>query len=63
MHYFGISAAKLSNHQAALLAAALPTPTRSNPGRPTEYLTQRAATIEYDMANIPGEYVGCLTSL
>ena len=63
MHYFGIPAAKLNNHQAALLAAALPTPTRSNPSRPTDYLNQRAATIEYDMANIPGEYVGCLTSL
>lgn len=60
MHYFGIPASKLSLHQATLLAAALPTPTRSNPGQPTNYLIDRAAMIQEDMASMPGEYKTCL---
>ena len=44
--YFGVSAAQLSPRQAALLAAALPHPLRSDPGAPSGYLRARATTIE-----------------
>ncbi|MEM8488714.1 MAG: monofunctional biosynthetic peptidoglycan transglycosylase [Bacteroidota bacterium] len=60
-HYFGKSASQLTLHESALLAAALPTPTRSNPSSPTAYLTDRAAFIEADMARIGGDYGNCLT--
>jgi monofunctional glycosyltransferase len=41
-HYFGVSAAKLSPPQAALIAAALPDPKGRNPGRPSGFLRARA---------------------
>lgn len=41
-HYFGMDASELAIGHAALLAAALPTPSRSNPGEPSEYLINRA---------------------
>ena len=44
--YFGVPAAQLSPRQAALLAAALPHPLRSDPGAPSGYLRARATTIE-----------------
>jgi len=44
--YFGVPAAQLSPRQAALLAAALPHPLRSDPGAPSRYLRARATTIE-----------------
>ena len=44
-HYFGVSAAKLSPPQAALIAAALPDPKGRNPGRPSGYLRGRARAI------------------
>lgn len=59
-HYFGISARELSSYQAALLAAALPTPTRSNPGSPSEYLSIRASEIENDMLSLPPGYGVCI---
>jgi monofunctional biosynthetic peptidoglycan transglycosylase len=40
--HFGIPARALSPRQAALLAASLPTPSVSSPGRPSEYLEGRA---------------------
>ena len=43
--YFGVSAAQLDAHRAALLAAALPAPLRFDPARPSAYLQRRAATI------------------
>ena len=43
--YFGVPAARLDARQAALLAAALPDPRRSNPGAPSGYLSGRAAVI------------------
>ncbi|MDH5528903.1 MAG: monofunctional biosynthetic peptidoglycan transglycosylase [Paracoccaceae bacterium] len=43
--YFGVSAAKLSPRQAALIAAALPDPKGRNPGKPSGYLRKRAASI------------------
>jgi monofunctional biosynthetic peptidoglycan transglycosylase len=44
--WFGVSASSLSPRQAALLAAALPHPLRSNPAAPSGYLNARAAAIE-----------------
>ncbi len=41
-HYFGVSAAKLSPPQAALIAAALPDPKGRNPARPSGYMRSRA---------------------
>jgi len=45
--YFGVPAAALSPRQAALLAAALPHPLRSNPAAPSGYLRVRATAIEH----------------
>lgn len=60
IHYFGISSSQLNTTQAALLAAALPTPTRSNPSQPTSYLSNRASMIEYDMMHIAREFGSCV---
>ena len=46
LRYFGKPAAGLDARQAALLAAALPDPRRSNPAAPSRYLAARAAVIE-----------------
>ena len=44
-YHFGKPAARLTAHEAALLAAALPSPLRSQPGRPSGYLEGRAREI------------------
>lgn len=44
-HYYGVSAAALTPAQAARLAVMLPSPRRYSPGRDTQYLLRRAATI------------------
>jgi monofunctional biosynthetic peptidoglycan transglycosylase len=44
-YHFGHSAENLSPAEAALLAAALPSPRRSTPAHPTPYLRRRAAII------------------
>ena len=49
-HYFHHSAAELTKREAALLAACLPTPLRSNPARPSGYLSRRASTIQHRMS-------------
>ena len=49
-HYFGHSAAQLTKREAALLAVSLPSPLKSNPGRPSGYLSGRASTIQGRMA-------------
>lgn len=49
-HYFGHSASELTKREASLLAVALPSPLRSNPGRPSSYLRSRAATVRGRMA-------------
>jgi len=41
-HYFGIDARDLNPQQSALIAASLPTPSRSNPAKPSQYLKERA---------------------
>lgn len=44
-HWFDRPAERLTARQAALLAAALPSPLASSPGRPSAYLSRRAGTI------------------
>jgi len=53
-HYFGIEASQLTPEQSALIAAALPTPSRSNPAKPSEYLLERAAYIQDQMPRVGG---------
>jgi len=43
--YFDVPASKLTSHQAALLAAALPNPRERNPAKPSAYVRNRASTI------------------
>lgn len=44
-HYFGVSAAGLSAHQASLLAATLPNPVRRNPRAPSGFMQTYAGNI------------------
>jgi len=53
-HYFGIPASKLTPEQSALIAASLPTPSRSNPAKPSSYLQERAAYIQDQMPRVGG---------
>ena len=53
-YYFGITAKQLSPEQSALIAASLPTPSRSNPAKPSKYLKERAAYIQDQMPRIGG---------
>ena len=53
-HYFGIPAKQLNPQQSALIAASLPTPSRSNPAKPSEYLQERATFILDQMPRIGG---------
>jgi len=57
--YFHVHAAQLSRHQAALLAAVLPSPRRWSPGRPTAYIAERADTIAERIGQLDG-YFDCL---
>lgn len=50
--YFSLDAAVLTDSQAALLAAALPSPSRSNPGQPTDYLKARADALLDDIQRL-----------
>jgi monofunctional biosynthetic peptidoglycan transglycosylase len=52
--YFGEHAARLTAHQAALLAAVLPNPRRLHANRPSSYVQRRAAWIERQMAQLGG---------
>lgn len=52
-HYFGTPASALSPRQSALLAVALPSPLRSNPAKPTGYLSSRAGVIQGRMTSVP----------
>ena len=56
-HYFGIPAAQLTAHQSALIAASLPTPSRSNPAKPSPFLLERAAIIEDQMPRVGGRRI------
>lgn len=52
--YFRKPAAKLTRREAALLAAALPSPRRSRPDRPTPWLSERARWIETQIDQLGG---------
>ena len=54
-HYFGTSAKWLSPRQARLLAASLPTPSSSNPAKPSDYLLKREARLASDMPKLGGK--------
>jgi monofunctional biosynthetic peptidoglycan transglycosylase len=56
-HYFRISSARLNPRQAALIAASLPTPSRSNPAKPSNYLNNRADFIMDQMPRVGGRRV------
>ncbi len=58
-HHFGVSAAKLSRRQAALLAVSLPNPFERNAGKPGRGLRRLASLIER-RAGRSGEYIKCL---
>ena len=53
-HHFRKPAASLTRHEAALLAAVLPSPRRWSPTRPTAFVQRRAAVIEERMRVAPG---------
>ena len=53
-YYFQIDAKELTPEQSALIAASLPTPSRSNPAKPSEYLNERAAYIMDQMPRVGG---------
>jgi len=53
-YYFEIPASELTPRQSALLAASLPTPSRSNPAEPSDYLAERANFILDQMPRIGG---------
>ncbi len=53
-YYFAIDAKKLTPEQSALIAASLPTPSRSNPAKPSKYLKERAAYIMDQMPRVGG---------
>jgi monofunctional biosynthetic peptidoglycan transglycosylase len=58
-HHFGVSAAKLTKRQAALLAVSLPNPYERNAGKPGRGLRSLASLIER-RASRSGEYIKCL---
>ncbi len=58
-HHFGVSAAKLSARQAALLAVSLPNPIDRNAGKPGRGLRRLAGVIER-RASRSGGYITCL---
>lgn len=53
-YYFQVPPNKLTPEQSALIAASLPTPSRSNPAKPSDYLTERASFILDQMPRIGG---------
>lgn len=53
-YYFNIPARQLNAQQSALIAASLPTPSRSNPAKPSPYLKQRADFILDQMPRVGG---------
>lgn len=56
-YYFSIPASELTPEQSALIAATLPTPAKSNPANPSEYLQSRADFILDQMPRIGGRQI------
>lgn len=52
--FFGVPASQLGAHQAALLAAVLPSPKRLHANRPSNYVARRAQWIEQQMQQLGG---------
>ena len=52
-YHFHKSAADLTRREAALLAAVLPSPRRSSAGKPSNYISRRAGTIQARMNDVP----------
>ncbi|MEK0082634.1 monofunctional biosynthetic peptidoglycan transglycosylase [Benzoatithermus flavus] len=57
--FFKKPAARLTRHEAALIAAVLPNPRRWSPQRPTRYIAQRARMIERRMEQL-GPLLDCV---
>jgi monofunctional biosynthetic peptidoglycan transglycosylase len=55
-HFFGVSPARLTPHQSALLAAALPNPRRLRVDRPSSYMQGRAAWIMRQARQLGGPH-------
>jgi monofunctional biosynthetic peptidoglycan transglycosylase len=55
--YFGKPAARLDAHEAAVLAAVLPSPERMHAGRPSAYVEERAAAIGEQMRQLGSDYL------
>ena len=51
--YFGKSSAKLSNREAALLAAIVPNPRKWSAAKPSSYIQKRAAMIQARLGGMP----------
>lgn len=58
--YFGKPPARLSWHEAALLAAVLPNPERLHADRPSAYVLERTADIEEQMRLLGSDYLAGL---
>jgi monofunctional biosynthetic peptidoglycan transglycosylase len=52
-YHFRKSAADLTRREAALLAAVLPSPRRSSAGKPSNYISRQANTIQARMNDVP----------
>jgi monofunctional biosynthetic peptidoglycan transglycosylase len=52
-HHFNKPASKLTRREAALLAAALPSPRRYNAGKPGNYVSRQANAIQRRMNDVP----------
>lgn len=52
-HHFNKPASKLTRREAALLAAALPNPRRYNAGKPGNYVSRQANSIQRRMNDVP----------
>jgi monofunctional biosynthetic peptidoglycan transglycosylase len=59
-HYFSKPAAQLTRSEAALMAAALPSPRTSNPARPSAYLSSRRSRIISQMHDVGEAFGECL---
>jgi monofunctional biosynthetic peptidoglycan transglycosylase len=59
-HHFGVSAARLSQRQAAQLAAVLPNPRVYNAGKPGPYVRKRARTVQKVIRNL-GPDLDCVS--
>jgi len=57
--HFGVPAARLSQAQAALLAAVLPNPRRWSASKPTAYVQERAAIYRRRVTQLGPELLGC----